>query len=170
MYQNNLNMIRILIFSISIIFSMALHAQDMEQSNKHFWNTLETSAPPEVIWNIWTDVSSWQIWDTELEEASLNGNFAKGTKGKLVPKKGRKAKFKIIAFEQGKSYTFKTNLPLGGLYVKRTLEIRNGKTYFTHEVWFKGLTKGIFAKALGKEFRRVLPSVMENIKIIAEEK
>ena len=149
---------------------MTLQAQSGEPSNKHFWHTLETSASPETIWKIWADVPNWQIWDTEIEKAELKGDFAKGTKGILFPKKGRKAKFKIVAIEEGKSYTFKTNLPLGGLFVKRTLEVRNGKTFFTHEVWFQGLTKGVFSKMLGKEFRKVLPEVMQNIQKIAESK
>ena len=159
---------RLFFFTISTFLTMNLQAQTLEQSNQHFWNTIETFATPETIWKIWTDVPNWKDWDKELKSAELDGLFAKGVKGKLIPQKGKKAKFKIVAFEKGKSYTFKTNLPLGSLFVKRTLEVKNGRTYFTHEVWFKGLTKGIFAKLLGNDFRKALPIVMENIKKIAE--
>jgi hypothetical protein len=55
---------------------------------------------------------------------------------------------------------------LGGLYVKRFLEVKNGRTYFTHEVWFSGLTGGIFANMFGEKFKTMLPEVMENIKKI----
>lgn len=147
---------------------MLTHAQINKPSNKHFWHTLETSASPDIIWKIWSDVPNWKDWDDGLKDAKLKGEFKKGTKGFIFPKKGRKSKFKIVEFEEGKSYTFKTNLPLGGLYVKRTLEVRDGKTFFTHEIWFKGITKRIFAKALGQDFREILPEVMEKIKLIAE--
>lgn len=149
---------------------MNLQAQSVESSNKHFWNTIETSASPEAIWKIWIDVPNWYLWDTELKGAELKGDFAKGIKGVLIPKKGRKAKFKIVAYEEGKSYTFKTKLPLGGLFVKRTLEVKEEKTFFTHEVWFTGITRGIFARVLGKDFRKALPEVMEKIQKIAESK
>lgn len=139
-----------------------------KQSKKHFWNTVETTASPEVIWQIWTDVSGWKTWDSGLKEAEMIGDFALDAKGKIISLEGRKTKFKVVEFEEGKSYTFKTNLPLSGLYVKRTLEQKNGKTYFTHEVWFKGLTAGIFANMFGDDFRKMLPEVMESIKNIAE--
>lgn len=77
---------------------------------------------------------------------------------------------KIVEFIDGKSYTYKTKPPLGSLYVKRYLENKNGKLIFTHEVWFKGLTGGIFAKAFGKNFIAMLPNVMDNVKQIAESK
>ena len=33
------------------------------QSNVHFSHTVETSASPEAIWAIWTDVPNWKQWD-----------------------------------------------------------------------------------------------------------
>ncbi len=147
---------------------MELSAQ--EQSNKHFRNSMSTTAAPDVIWQIWTDVPNWKNWDSGLKNAVLDGTLKKGAKGKIISLEGRKSKFKIVEFIPGKSYTFKTKLPLGSLYVKRYLSTSDGKTTFTHEVWFKGLTAGIFAKAFGKDFRQMLPDVMENIQQIAEEK
>ncbi|MEL6823946.1 MAG: polyketide cyclase, partial [Calditrichota bacterium] len=64
---------------------------------------------------------------------------------------------------------FKTNLPLGALYVKRTLEKTETGTRFTHEVWFGGLTGWLFAKKFGATFREMLPEVMQNLKQAAEE-
>lgn len=138
-------------------------------SNKHFKHTLATTASPETIWAIWTDVDHWQDWDSGLQSAELKGPFTTGTKGRLIPLKGPKATFVITEYEEGKSYTFKTRLPLGGLYVKRFWEINDGKTYFTHEVTFKGLTGGLFARGMGKQFREMLPGVLEKIREIAEQ-
>ena len=146
---------------------MSLQAQE-HQSNSHFWNTVATTASPEQIWAIWTDVSNWEQWDKGLKKADMDTPFSLHSSGVITSLEGRKSKFKVVELEEGKSYTFKTKLPLGGLYVKRFLEQRNGKTYFTHEVWFKGITKGIFAKAFGPKFRTLLPEAMNSIKKIAE--
>ncbi len=155
-------------FLICACMVLASNAQQSEPSNKHFSHTLETSSNPEVIWAIWTDVPNWKDWDTGLKDAILDGELDMDSKGKIVSLEGRTSKFKVVAFEKDKSYTFKTNLPFGGLYVKRTLEKKAGKTFFTHEVWFKGLLAGVFAKRFGPEFREMLPGVMRNIKEIAE--
>ncbi len=144
-------------------------AQEKAATNKHFWYSMETSATPEKIWAIWTDVSNWKTWDTGLKDASLEDEFKFGAKGKILSLEGRTSKFKVVSINEGKSYTYKTKLPLGSLYVKRYLNTENGKTIFTHEVWFKGLTSGIFAKAFGADFREMLPTVLSNVKNLAED-
>ena len=150
------------------LLNMTTYAQEKTPSNKHFWYSLETTASAATIWNIWTDVPSWKEWDSGLKDASIMEDFSYKAKGTIISLEGRKSRFKVIEFEQGRSYTIKTVLPLGSLCVKRSLSSQNGKTLFTHEVWFSGLTGGIFAKAFGAKFREMLPEVLENIKRKAE--
>lgn len=156
------------LFFTLTIFTMQLQAQDQQPNKKHFWHTIETTASPENIWKIWTDVPNWYAWDAGLKQAEMSDNFDLNAKGIITSLENRKSKFKIVALEPGKSYTFKTKLPLSGLYVKRTLEIKNGKTFFTHEVRFSGLTSGIFANMFGEKFKAMLPDVMNNVKKLAE--
>lgn len=147
---------------------MTLTAQQDEQSNSHFWHTEETIASPEKIWDIWTDVPHWKDWDTGLQDAMIDVPFELDAKGVIISLEGRKSTFKIVEFVAGKTYTLRTKLPLGSLYVKRILKTNGMNTEFTHEVWFKGVTKGIFAKAFGARFRELLPEVLQNVKAIAE--
>ena len=100
----------------------------------------------------------------------MNDPFQLSAKGQLISLEGRKSKFKVVAYEEGKSYTFKTKLPLGGLYVKRSLSLKAGTVYFTHEVWFQGVSAKIFAKAFGPKLKAMLPEVMGTIKNLAEQK
>jgi hypothetical protein len=153
--------------SLQTLLLMASYG--IAQSNTHFSYSLETRAEHAKIWQIWCDVPNWQQWDAGLKSAELLGAFAIGTRGKLIPDKGPKSSFILTELVAGKSYTFKTKLPLGALYVKRYLEEKEGKTYFTHEVRFSGLSKGIFGNALGENYRRILPEVMTRIREIAEQ-
>ena len=158
------------IISIMAIMLIATPLQKGKNTNKHFSHTLETTASASNIWVIWVDVPNWKEWDTGLKDAVLDEAFKLGSRGKIIDLKGRASKFKVVAYEEGKSYTFKTQLPLAGLYVKRTLEEKDGQTFFTHEVWFKGLTAGMFAKRFGGTFKAMLPGVMGSIKAKAEQK
>jgi len=152
-----------------ITFAVLLSAQVLAQeSNTHFSHTVETTASPATIWHIWTDVPNWKRWDDGLKSAELNGTFAPGTAGTLIPDKGPKSRFSLTEVVDGQSYTFKTNVPLGALYVKRYIGVRDGKTVFTHEAWFTGATKGIFGRSFGRNYRRILPAVMAKIKALAE--
>lgn len=153
---------------ILLILTFLAMQSTAQQSHTHFSHTLETTASTAQIWQVWTDVPNWKSWDDGLKTAELKGVFALNTEGVLTSNKGRKTRFKITEFVDNQSYTFRTQLPLGALYVKRFLTTKDGKTSFTHEVWFTGITKGIFGKALGKDFRKILPDVMNKVKTIAE--
>ena len=161
-------MMRLSILFMVLLSTLQARAQDSNPTDKHFWYSLNTSATPEQIWSVWIDVDRWKDWDTGLKDAEMNGPFQLGQTGIITSLEGRKSKFEVVEYSQGLSYTYKTRLPLGSLYVKRYLKTQEGQTVFTHEVWFKGLTKGIFAKAFGGKFRQMLPEVLENIKQIAE--
>ncbi len=148
---------------------MSLNTHEKQPTNKHFWYSMESSAAPDQIWALWTDVSTWKAWDSGLKDAYMDTPFTLAHKGTIISLEGRKSKFKVIEYQEGISYTIKTSLPLGSLRIKRYLSTSNGITTFTHEVWFTGLTKGIFAKAFGAKFREMLPEVLENVKQLAEQ-
>lgn len=152
---------------ISILFAMETSAQ---QTNYHFSHTDSTTASSDKIWQIWTDVPNWKQWDKGLQDATLEGTFEVGTKGKLIPDKGPKSKFIISELVPNQSYTFKTKIPFGWLVIKRTLEVKNEITYFTHDVEFTGLLKKLLGNNLGKRYSAMLPEVMKEIKLIAEKK
>ena len=100
---------------ITIVFAGC--AMILNPANTRFSQTLETSASPETIWTIWTNVQAWPTWDTELEYAKLEyakleGPFALGAKGKLKAKGNQEAEFVITTLEPGRSYTLSTILPM----------------------------------------------------------
>ena len=131
-------------------------------------HTVKTSASPQRIWEIWTDVKNWSDWDTQLIDSYLESPFMLEAKGKLTPKKGGVSTFRISQLVPKKSYTFQCKLPLCNLNVSRTLDTQLDGTYFTHKVWFEGISAFVFSRILGKQFQTVLTNVMENIKRIAE--
>lgn len=141
-----------------------------QQSNYHFSHTDSTTASNDKIWGIWTDVPQWKRWDKGLKDAFLESEFKPGAAGIVIPDKGPKSKFIISEWVPNKSYTFKTKIPFGWLIIKRTLEDKEGKTYFTHDVEFTGILKKTFGESLGVKFRAMLPEVLAEIKKIAEGK
>ena len=141
----------------------------LNPANARFGQTLETSASPEMIWTIWTNVQAWPTWDTELEYAKLEGPFVLGAKGKLKAKGNQEAEFVITALEPGRSYTFSTILPMNSsLNVQRSLEQTGTQTSFTHLVTFEGPLAAPISNQLGPVYRAALPMVMERIRVLAE--
>jgi len=50
-------------------------------------HTVETTATPTQIWQVWQDVENWNSWDHETESSRLDGPFQAGITGWLKPKK-----------------------------------------------------------------------------------
>ncbi len=166
----NLNKMKVFMIVVTLLSSWPGQTQTLESSNRHFWYSLTTAAKPQAVWQIWTDVSNWQQWDIGLQEAEIEGAFTEGTKGRVLSLEGRWSKFRIVECQPSKSYTLRMRLPLGSLWLKRYLSDEGeGEIRITHEVWFQGLSKGIFARIFGERFRSMLPEVVKKVKYIAEQ-
>ena len=61
----------------------------------HVAHTLQTTAPAERIWQLWTDVAGWPRWDTALVAARLDGPFVCGARGRLQSKGSPESTFNI---------------------------------------------------------------------------
>lgn len=132
-------------------------------TNAKFSYTITIATAPERVWAIWMNVANWPSWDTPLIQASSSEPLAIGVKGKVVPKKGMTSHFKVTAFEAHTRYAFDTALPGAILRIHRFLSASGNNTTFTHEVEFLGINAWLFSRLLGPSFRKILPSVMNNI-------
>ena len=136
--------------------------------SRSFGGSRETPAAPERIWHLWTDVPKWKDWDTGLRDARISGSFTVGAVGEIVDLGGREVPFRITACTPGSSYTYRVALPLAALLVTRSLRGSADRTTFTHEVRFVGLLGYFFAFVLGRNFQKLLPGVLDNVKRLAE--
>ena len=53
--------------------------------------SLETGAPPERIWRIWSDPATWPKWNPDVREVSLQGPFQTGATGTMTTGAGTHA-------------------------------------------------------------------------------
>jgi hypothetical protein len=50
-----------------------------------YQNAVETTAAPEAIWRLWSDVENWGSWNAEIEKIEINGPFAAGSQILMTP-------------------------------------------------------------------------------------
>ena len=48
-------------------------------------HSVETTAAPEQIWRVWSDVSEWPEWNGDIERIELVGSFAPGGRIVMTP-------------------------------------------------------------------------------------
>ena len=142
-----------------------------EGRNSSFSHTLETTAVPDRVWRLWTDVSTWAAWDGGLKSAFMDGPFEIAATGQIVPLKGSIVPFTVTAATPKTSSTFVTKLPFARLKIERSLKALpdNGGTRFTHTVSFTGPLREVWGFILGRGFRKELPITMAKLAKLAED-
>ena len=129
--------------------------------------TIKSSATPQQIWSVWSDVKNWREWDNEVEWSEINGKFEVGATGVLKPKGGPKSNFKMIACEPYKSFTDRSFLPLCKIdFIHEIHQIGGGIT-ISHKVQISGFLTFLFSKVIGNKIIKELPKAMEKLNQIA---
>lgn len=92
----------------------------------------------ERVWELYSDVNKWRLWDKSLEAVVLSGKFIKDSTGIMTMKNGMKMPFTIIECTPNKSFCTKSEL--GNLCIKfdHTLEQREGQVNISHRVTIEG--------------------------------
>ena len=68
----------------------------------------ETQAPPEQVWKIWSDTSTWEKWNPDVLSVSLDGPFATGTTGEMRTRAGGMHRIRLEGVEPGRRFRLET--------------------------------------------------------------
>lgn len=75
----------------------------------------------ELVWEVWTDVNQWHMWQDDIEYAKLEGGFEKGGIIRFKPKGGPKIKLHLIEVVPGSVFVDCTNFPLAKMFDRHEL-------------------------------------------------
>ncbi len=51
-------------------------------------HSMQTTAAPEAVWRLWSDVAAWPRWNDGIETITIDGPFAVGTMVTMTPPGG----------------------------------------------------------------------------------
>jgi hypothetical protein len=125
---------------------------------------IEIPVSPRVIFQIWSEVHRWKDWDPDTKQAHLDGAFAVGSTGTLVPTKGSGVKIQITECSRDQSFTCEGGIP--GFKMRFVHEVRptSAGCEVLHRVSFGGWLRFIFAPLVGAQIRKGLPMTMASLK------
>lgn len=130
----------------------------------------KTVATKEQIWKLWADVPNWKLWDAEVENSELFGQFQTGTKGVLKPTGGPKTKFEMTECTKFKSFTDRSFLPLCKMdFIHSMTETKEGLV-ITHKIVMTGFMTFLFSRVIGSKIKVGLPLAVEKLIELAEKK
>ena len=127
-----------------------------------------TTATPEKVWKMWSDVKSWGSWETSIKSAQLKRDFDKDSDGVLVYEKWPPTHFRIVSCVPNFTYTMFARLPLATLHIRRLIGYHNSKTIITNEIWTEGPLSSFWWRLIGRRYKAQLPAAMARFKALAE--
>jgi hypothetical protein len=115
-----------------------------------------TGVSRQRVWDTWTDVDSWPVWQDDVEYAHLEGSFSEGSVISFKPKGGPKVRIELVDVQAPSRFVDVTRFPLArmvdvheleetalGLEIRNTLRMEGPLAF----VWRKLVGEGV-AKSL----------------------
>lgn len=114
------------------------------------------------IWNMYSDVSNWRIWDKSVKSVQLSGPFCVGTNGIMEMNDGMTLPIELTECTDTKSFTTKSQLgPITVTFGHLLQENANGVT-ITHTVTIEGGEENQM-KGMGKGITAGIPDCLQQL-------
>ena len=137
----------------------------MLQSQEERWrgeHSVETSASPEVIWQIFSDVPAWKSWNAGIEQIEMRGPFRVGTEFLMTPPGQEPLLTKLIEVRENELFSDETRVGEIVVIVAHRLErIALGRTRVTYAVEASGPGCAAVGPAVSSDFPAVLKSLVQ---------
>jgi hypothetical protein len=132
---------------------------------------LDTDAPPEAVWRLYGDVSTWPRWRAGVEQVELDRDFGAGASGTLTTKERGTLPFRITGAKHGSWFAMEIDyspeitmkvghelipLPQGGTRIRHiatipraTLDLLGMEFRLAHNDETRASLHGLAAEATG---------------------
>jgi uncharacterized protein YndB with AHSA1/START domain len=126
------------------------------------------AATPATVFRIYQDVHNWHTWDPDTKQATLDGPFQVGSRGRITPPKGMTVPMLLTQVEPDRCFTVESKIPLFGMLFEHELTPLAGATEVIHRVSFSGLLSYLLGPMLCKQLNAGLPITLSRLKALAE--
>jgi len=128
------------------------------------------AAPAASVFALYADVANWTDWDPDVKSASINGPFATGSTGVIVPNGGPSSKMVFANVVPNRGFHVVCKLPLCTMRFEHELRAHGSGTEATHRVVFEGLLAPLFGRLIGSGMRKTQPHALQSLKRVAEQR
>jgi len=132
-------------------------------SDEQFWRgefAVETSAPANVIWNIFRDVGGWKSWNAGIEYIDIDGPFATGTWFTMKPPGQDALRVRLIDVRENECFVDETCVgPLAITVAHRIEPLGAGRTRIVYAVAANGPAAAEIGPAVASDFPEVLAAL-----------
>lgn len=80
---------------------------------REYGTSVETSASPEQVWRVWSDMSTWGEWNPNVSTMDWKGGFVSGTTGVMHTRAGQHHNMQLVDVVPGRSFGLLTTVVPG---------------------------------------------------------
>jgi hypothetical protein len=132
--------------------------------------SVETTASPERVWKIWSDMSTWGDWNPNVSTMNWSGGFVQGSRGVMNTKAGQHHSMTLAEVQPGRFFALETTVvPLTRFRFNCRVEPGvGGGTRISQMVEVKGLLGPVVQGMMGPQVSKEFPTLLANLARKAE--
>jgi hypothetical protein len=128
-----------------------------------------TTATPETVWALVSDVAGWPSWNPGYREAGLDGGPAPGTPGHVTLPNGMRRPFTVAEATRSTAFVIAANGPgVRQRFFHRLERTNDGGTRVTMGATMEGLLTPLFSRMFGKVIAGYTPTAVRQLVAKAE--
>ena len=77
---------------------------------------IKINAKKEKVWECYADINKWYIWEEDLKDIKLNGEFKTGSKGIMKLENIPPLEYVLTSVKENKEFWDRTDIPLGSIH------------------------------------------------------
>ncbi len=122
--------------------------------------SIETTATPEQIWKLFSDVCGWKKWNAGIDNIKLNGEFAKGSTFFMQPPGEEGFYSTLVDVKKNKRFTDETVIDNTRVLVHHIItRLPSGNTKITYSTEISGPNAEEFGQIVTGDFQEVLTAL-----------
>jgi uncharacterized protein YndB with AHSA1/START domain len=136
---------------------------------REYGTSVETTASPDRVWRIWSDMTTWSQWNPNVTSMDWTGGFASGTSGVMNTPSGQHHKMQLVDVQPGRSFALVTAVVPGTRFrFNCRVEPSNGKTRVSQTVEVGGPLSPVLGGVLGPQVSKDFGTLLANLAKKAE--
>jgi uncharacterized membrane protein len=115
------------------------------------------------VWKVWTDINQWHTWQSDIEQATLEGDFKVGNTFLLKPKGGPKVKIELIKVEPNQQFIDLTRFPGAKMYGSHEFIMHGDELEIKTTMSIEGPLSFLWRKIVAEDVANSMPQQTENL-------
>jgi len=136
---------------------------------REYGTSVETTASPDKVWHVWSDMSTWGGWNPNVSTMDWNGGFVSGSTGVMNTKSGQHHKMQLVDVQPGRGFALLTAVVPGTKFrFNCRIEQAGGKTKVSQTVGVGGPLGPVMGPILGPQVSKEFGTLLSNLARTAE--